>query len=122
VLCAVALLAGDLLRGAHLLTAHHAVCPEHGELVHADAVSGSAHDDAPSGGALASPGSESGHHHDHCGLAGPGSRSQPATTTGPVALAMPSSVTPVVPTFMARCVVARAVVSYAPKQSPPIGA
>src|SRR5690349_9792843 len=89
VLCAVALCAGDLFRGLHLLTTRHVVCAEHGELVHADDLPPAPASHAADR-AAASPSGETAHHHDHCDLAatrpGQGAAILPGT-----ALAVPAA-------------------------------
>ncbi len=118
-LCVAALLASDLLRGAHLLAVHHAVCPEHGELIHAHEGAGAAPRPTADGAQIASSGAAS-HHHDHCDLAAPGSRAGLATFSPPLLSAIEGSVTAVLGLAeRVRAPAGRAVVEYAPKQSPP---
>jgi hypothetical protein len=119
VLCVVSLHAADLFRGAHLLSVRHAVCAEHGELIHAHGVSaggarqGSDHAEvAPPAGA--------GHEHEHCGVSTPGSKAGVATVMQPAPLVGEGSFTAIVGLTEMRPADGRAVLAYAPKQSPPV--
>ena len=118
--CIAALLLGDVWRSLHLLHARHVLCPEHGELVDADdALAGAG---SLGAGAEALPGGTADHHHEHCGLAAAPSRSSlfAVASAGPsVATSAPSTL---VLEATARAVSSRAVLAYAPKQSPPISA
>jgi hypothetical protein len=117
-LCIAALLLGDVFRGFHLLHVRHVVCPEHGELV--DAENAGTTSQAESGRTEALPGNADAHHHDHCGIAAAPSR----TAHLAIASAAPSMRPPagdrLVPKSFVRVARSTAVLSYAPKQSPPV--
>jgi hypothetical protein len=120
VLCLAALLVGDLFRGFHLLSAHHVVCAEHGELVHAGEA-GVGQAASPSAGhAEALPGNSSAHHHDHCDVAAASPRVSGAAIL-PAALGVGVAFSAgVLPSWDSPSVGAVAVLAYAPKQSPPV--
>lgn len=121
--CIAALLLGDVWRSLHLLHARHVLCPEHGELVDADeALAALAGGGSVGAGAEALPGGPADHHHAHCGLAAAPSRSSlfALASAGPsVAISAPGTL---VLEATVRAVSSRAVLAYAPKQSPPISA
>ena len=117
-LCTTALLLGDVFRGFHMLHVRHVVCAEHGELV--DAESGTAAATTSSGRTEALPGNGYVHHHDHCGIA-----AAPSRTAHLAIASAPPSIRPLSEhRFVAKSFVrtprGRAVLSYAPKQSPPV--
>jgi hypothetical protein len=65
----VVLLFGHVFHAVHLLTARHAVCPEHGELVHRDGPARDGGSATPGGRRAAVEGTApAAHHHDHCGV------------------------------------------------------
>jgi hypothetical protein len=113
-----ALLLGDVFRGLHLLHARHVLCPEHGELV--DAEEAISWENAGPGRAEALPGGDASHHHEHCGLAAAPSRSAGlfVASAAPCIHGSPSVVAPV--PARATPVLGRSVLTYAPKQSPPV--
>ncbi|HEX4340011.1 MAG TPA: hypothetical protein VH062_29085 [Polyangiaceae bacterium] len=116
-LCTAALLLGDVWRGLHLLHTQHVLCLEHGELVDADESSGAA--SAGNGRAEALPGGNGEHHHEHCGLAAVPSRLSHLAIASAAPCVHASALTSVLVTPPVVAVQARAVLSYAPKQSPP---
>jgi hypothetical protein len=118
----VVLLLGDVWRVPHLLLSRHVVCGEHGELVHEHDVEALR---APQGVAPAAPkivdGEPRAHAHEHCSVLATAARGS-AVVSLPQAepplrtLEPERELTFVVP----HAVNPRAVLSYAPKQSPPV--
>src|SRR5262245_7301605 len=115
--CIAALLLGDVWRSLHLLHARHVLCPEHGQLVDAD--QGVSRGISAGASAQAFPGETADHHHEHCGLAAAPSRLSLLTvpSAGPSVRASTESRLLAPP--RAAAVASRAVLAYAPKQSPP---
>lgn len=121
VLCLAALLVGDVFRGFHLLSAHHVVCAEHGELVHAGEVGVGQAASQIAGHAEALPGNSSAHHHDHCDVAAALPRTSGAALfPAPLGVSVAFSAS-VLPVWDSPSVGVVAVLAYAPKQSPPLG-
>lgn len=117
-LCTAALLLGDVFRGFHLLQVRHVVCAEHGELVDAENVATTSH--AASGRTEALPGNGDAHHHDHCGIAAAPARTAHLAVASAAPSVRPPSSRLFVPKSFVRVALSRAVLSYAPKQSPPV--
>ena len=120
----LALLAGQLSSLAHSMAVAHARCPEHGELVHRTAVAPAA---APAALALGAPSAVvsdtaiAGHGHEHCisfwgrrELAGPPPRPSIELAPPPALATRPIDAT----AFGGRS----ALLSFAPKTSPPVSA
>ena|SRR5947207_7603182 len=116
-LAIAALLLGDVFRGVHLLHTRHVVCPEHGELVDADEAD--ARTGATNGRAEALPDTPGGHHHDHCGIAAVPSRLSRAVVAPAPTHVSASERGVACGTRCTRRLQGRAVLTYAPKQSPP---
>lgn len=112
-----ALLLGDVFRGLHLLHARHVLCAEHGELVDAEDV-GTASPGA-AGHAEALPGDGDGHHHEHCGLSAAPARSAHLCVASATASVVPRPVSTLLRAGHVHVAATRAVLTYAPKQSPP---
>jgi hypothetical protein len=117
-LCTAALLLGDVFRGFHLLHVRHVLCPEHGELV--DAENATATPSTASGRTEALPGNGEAHHHDHCAIAAAPSRSAHLALACVAPSIRPLAGHRFVPKSFVRTALSRAVLSYAPKQSPPV--
>lgn len=117
-LCISALLLGDVFRGFHLLRVRHVLCAEHGELVDADIGTGAAR--STSGRTEALPGGGDAHHHDHCGIAATPSRTAhlAIATAAPSVCAIAGLC--LLPKAFVHAGQSRTVLSYAPKQSPPV--
>lgn len=136
--CIAALLLGDVWRSLHLLHARHVLCPEHGELVDAPGKSpeGDARGKSPegdaeeafssgnsSGGSVrALPGDAADHHHEHCELAAAPSRLSMLTVPGAGPSVRASEPTVLLREPAVAVAASRAVLTYAPKQSPPLRA
>ena len=125
--CIAALLLGDVWRSLHLLHAHHVLCPEHGELVDAPGASPEGNADqvlsrgiSPGGSAQALPGGATDHHHEHCGLAAAPSRLSLLTVPGAGPSVRASTTVRLLIEPAATVTASRAVLAYAPKQSPPV--
>ena len=117
-LCTAALLLGDVFRGFHLLHVRHVLCAEHGELV--DAESGMSAASTTSERTEALPGGSDAHHHDHCGIAAAPARTSHLAIASAAPSLRPLSGHRFVPKSFVRPAQGRAVLSYAPKQSPPV--
>ncbi|HEX3597296.1 MAG TPA: hypothetical protein VHU80_19450 [Polyangiaceae bacterium] len=119
-LCMAALLLGDVFRGLHLLHARHVLCPEHGELVDADETSAR----APGANARAEalPGGSGARHHEHCGLAAAPSRLSHLAIASAGPCIQAEALSAVLSSACSVAVQGRAILSYAPKQSPPLAA
>jgi hypothetical protein len=124
--CIAALLLGDVWRSLHLLHARHVLCPEHGELVddpgkspEGDADEALSGGTSTGGGAQALPGGGADHHHEHCGLAAAPSRQSmlAVASAGPSIGASAAGSLLLEPAGTGAT--SRAVLAYAPKQSPP---
>jgi hypothetical protein len=117
-LCTAALLLGDVFRGFHLLHVRHVVCAEHGELVDAENLSPTAGTASDRTEAL--PGNGDAHHHDHCGIAAAPSRTAHLAIASAAGSIRPLSGHHFVSKSFVRVAQGRAILSYAPKQSPPV--
>jgi hypothetical protein len=118
-LTAITLLLGDVWRVPHLLLSRHVVCGEHGELVHEHAAA--RHEPARSADDEVVPDGPTAHAHEHCAVLATATRAAalaPGSETSCVVAARPLVVAL---TFVPRFApLGRAVLSYAPKQSPPV--
>jgi hypothetical protein len=117
----LALLLGDVWRVPHLITVHHRVCREHGELVH-EHEGGLARDSQPVELARSAiPALPGGHHHDHCALVATTARSAAVLTVPFVPALEDGTSSSTLLSFGDGTVPHPArVLAYAPKQSPPV--
>lgn len=117
-LCAVALLFGDVIRGIHLLTAHHVVCLAHGELMEAAEMPHqvAARSDDRAQAIPAHPAVEA---HEHCSIAVAPFRSHATRIAQAIVSGIDTAFSSVIscPERPSRHGVEA--LSYAPKQGPP---
>ena len=88
-----ALLGAPLASGMHFAAVEHAVCPEHGEVMHVTAEGGSHDDGTVSGPTVLSGGGAAeglGHEGDHCDVLSPSTSETRVASRGAVSLVQPA--------------------------------
>jgi hypothetical protein len=118
-MCAAALLFGDLLHGIHLLTARHAVCIAHGELVEAPETLPGSRAERPDASARAYPSEPAVEHHEHCSAAAALSQPLPAHQIEAHRVAVDPPAFALIACPELTTAHGRRVLNYAPKQGPP---
>lgn len=118
--CVITLFAGDLFRGVHLLTTRHVLCPEHGELIHADDAAPPARASSTTERAAIAPDGASPHHHNHCDVAAIRSNDGTAVVSGTACAVFDAPFAALALGPALGRPASLSVLSYAPKQSPPV--
>jgi hypothetical protein len=112
--------AGQTLPGLHHLLVRHAVCAEHGELVHAAELAEASSEAGSESDAARPSHDEPEHEHEHCSM--PGLSADPAlVSAGPAAERQPLGALPAsLPAASERAHSSLALLAFAPKLAPPV--